>query len=305
MVESGSFTLAARNRGITVAAISRSVAQLERDVGVRLLHRTTRRLAVTDQGRAFYDRLCLGLSLMREADEAARSLSHEAAGTLRVASPNAFGRHYLLPRLPDFHAAHPSVVIEMVFDDYSGNIVERGFDLLVQHGRPKEMGFITRRLMRLPVILAASPDYLARCGVPRSIEDLYGHQCVVVRFGDGRAFNWQLERAGPQGLERTTFRPEGAVHIFNCLDANVSAALAGMGIATIDIGSGLPYLRDGRLKMLLPDHQLRDSRDSTTLYLVYPEREHMPKRVRLFIDFIVETAREAEARAPDLSAYAA
>lgn len=303
VVESGSFTAAARHRGITVAAISRAVAQLEREVGVRLLHRTTRRLAVTDQGRAFYDRLCLGLSLVREADEAARSLTQEAAGTLRLATPNAFGRHYLLPRLSEFHAAYPSVVMEMFFDDYSGNIVERGFDLLVQHGRPKEMGFITRRLMRLPVILAASPDYLARRGVPRSVDDLYGHQCVVVRFGDGRAFNWQLERAGPAGPERVTFRPEGAAHIFNSLDANVAAAVAGMGVATIDIGTGLPHLREGRLKMLLPDYQLRDSRDSTMLYLVYPEREHMPQRVRLFIDFIVRIAQEAEMLVPDLSAY--
>lgn len=242
---------------------------------------------------------------MREADEAARSLTHEAAGTLRVGLPNAFGRHYLLQQLPQFHEAHPSVIVETFFDDYASNIVERGFDIMVQHGRPKEMGFITRRLMRLPVILAASPDYLARHSVPRSVEDLYGHRCVVVRFGDGRTFNWQLEYTGPQGQERITFRPEGPVHIFNSLDANVSAAVAGMGIATVDVASSLPHLREGRLKMLLPDHQLRDSRDSTTLYLVYPEREHMPKRVRLFIDFIVNAARQAESSVPDLSAFTA
>lgn len=305
VVESGSFTAAARTRGVTVAAISRSVTQLERDVGVRLLQRTTRRLSITDQGRAFYDRLCLGLALMREADEAARSLTQETAGTLRVATPNAFGRQYLLPRLGEFTDAHPAVNVELFFDDYGGNVVARGFDLLIQHGRPKDMGFITRRLMRLPVVLAASPDYLARRGVPRSIEDLYGHQCVVVRFGDGRAFNWQLERTGSGGAERTLFRPEGPTHIFNSLDANVAAAVSGLGIATIDIGSGLQHLRERRLKLLLPQYQLRDSRDSTMLFLVYPERQHMPQRVRLFIDFLTAMAADAEGQLPDLSGYVA
>lgn len=304
VMETGSFTAAARNRGLTVAAISRAIGQIEADLAVQLFRRTTRRLVVTDQGRLFYERVRAALALLDDADDAARSLSEKVGGVLRVATPNAFGRHYLMPRLGEFGCDYPDVTVELHFDDYAGNMVERGFDLVIQHGTPKDMGFIARKLLRMPIVLAASPEYLARKGVPRDAESLYDHDCIVVRFGDGRPFHWDLQ--SPDGARAGGIvRPDGAVHISNSLDANLFAALAGLGIASVDAASALAHLQAGRLKLVLPDYELRDGRNSTTVYLLYQQRKFMPARLRLFIDFISRIAAEAEARAPSLTPFAA
>jgi len=309
VMECGSFTAAAGARGLTVAAISRAIAQLEADLSVQLFRRTTRQIVATEQGRIFYERVRAALALLDDADDAARSVTQAVGGALRIATPNAFGRHYLLPRLEEFHATYPDVTVELHFDDYAGNIIERGFDLVIQHGTPRDLGFVGRKLMRMPIVLAASPAYLARRGVPRRPEDLYQHECIVVRFGSGRAFHWDLKPiAGSEGEDSGAggiVRPDGSVHISNSLDANLFAALGNLGIASVDAASALDHFAAGRLKLVLPGFELSDGRNSTTVYLLYQQRKFMPARLRLFIDFITNLAAEAESAAPSLTRFAA
>lgn len=296
-VKSGSFTAAAKQLGISTTAVSKSIARLERRLDTRLFNRTTRRLHLTAEGQLFYDHVDAGLARVRQASALLRDAREGPVGTLRISTVTYFGRYFLMPLVPDFLTAYPKVDLEININDAMPDLVEEGFDIGIVHGKPKETRYVSRRLYRLPLVLVASPEYLARKGEPNTPQELTSHDCVVAVGPAGRAA-WSFQLASPPGAEtekRYLHYPTGRVVVSKLLDTVVDAALMGLGVTVAFVESVLPHLQNGRLRVLLPDYLIEDQGDaSVEIYLQYPHREYVSLKVRALADFLVERFRAYE-----------
>ncbi|MCY1213897.1 HTH-type transcriptional regulator DmlR [compost metagenome] len=280
VLDLGSISAAARSLDLSVAVASQRLQRLERDLGVRLLHRTTRRLHATpegavlaEQGRALVDDLeALGASL--------RQAGTGISGTLRVTTSSSFGRLYVSPLLPRFLEQHPGLSVSVNLNDNVLDLVSAGFDLAIRIGALDDSTLVARRLAINRRVLCAAPDYLRRRGTPHTPQDLARHDCLVLVGSQGRQDVWRL--GDGQGGEI-------AVRVRGRIEANTGellsdAALAGFGIAlhsTWHVGGDL---RAGRLVQVLPDFPMAD----TGIYAVMPQRRLVPPRVRAFVDYLAQ-----------------
>jgi DNA-binding transcriptional LysR family regulator len=186
--------------------------------------------------------------------------------------------------------AHPDLTIDMHVNDYGVDPVGGGFEVAVQFGRPPETFYISRYLGTTQLVLVASPAYLARMGVPQTIADLGKHECIGLRGPTASTpFAWHLTRLVENlpGPATTIYHPQGRCFISSQLDTAIYAALNGLGISPIDIRAAQRYLDTGQLKIVLPDFELNRGGE---LYLLYPHRDHLPMRCRVFIDFVISVA---------------
>lgn len=296
VLRSGSFTAAASRLGISTTAVSRSVARLERRLETRLINRTTRSISPTAEGLLFYEHVEAGLGRIDQAVELVREAREGPAGLIRISSVTYFGRHLLLPLVPDFLAAFPKVSLEINMNDTMPDLVSEGFDVGIVHGMPAETRYVCRPLYRLPLVLVASPSYLARNGAPDRPEDLIDHDCIVVLRLSGERYGWSFTPDG-QGnsrkrRERHMHYPKGRLVVSKQVDTVVDAALMGLGITVAFVESVLPHLESGRLRVLLPEYQVDDDghRDAET-FVQYPHREYMSAKVRSLVDFLIERFR--------------
>lgn len=277
VVELESFSGAARDLGLSKSAVSKQVRRLEDRLGVRLLNRTTRRLSLTEAGRAFYDGCQQVASAADAAERAVSHLSEAPRGTLKVNAPMSFGRLHVGPALPGFLEAHPDLAIDLVLNDRIVDLVEEGFDVAVRIGRLEDSSLVARRLAPNRRVLAAAPAYLARHGAPDTPEDLARHDCLVYSYqSEGRA--WRLR--GPEGLRKVT--PSGRLRVNNG-DVLQAAAVGGLGVAFLPGFLAGADLRAGRLVRLLP--AWRDAEDSA-VHAVFPESRNLLPKVRVFVDFL-------------------
>lgn len=279
VVELGGFAAAARDLGLSNAAVSKHVAELEAHLGATLLTRTTRRLSVTEAGRGYYDRCARILDDVREADIAVRELQTAPRGLLRVNAPMSFGLKHLSPILPEFMARYPEVRVDLAMNDRVVDLIEEGFDVALRiRAELADSSLIARRLASVRRVLCASPAYLAKHGAPVAAEDLARHRCLVYSLSEAPNA-WTLRRPGGE----VTVKVEG------WLTANSSlvlrdALLNGGGVALVPtflIGSDLD---DGRLTRILGDHEAA----GRTLFAVYPPGRHLSPKVRAFVDFLAE-----------------
>lgn len=280
VLDLGSISAAARSLDLSVAVASQRLQRLERELGVRLLHRTTRRLHATpegavlaEQGRALVDDLeALGTSL--------RQAGTGVSGTLRVTTSSSFGRLYVSPLLPEFLAQHPGLTLSVNLTDNVLDLVSAGFDLAIRIGALDDSTLVARRLANNRRLLCAAPDYLRRRGTPRTPQDLTRHDCLVLVGSQGRQDVWRLgDGAGGEIAVRVRGRIEA-----NTGELLSDAALAGFGIALHSTWHVSADLRAGRLVPVLPDYPLAD----TGIYAVMPQRRLVPPRVRAFVDFLAE-----------------
>lgn len=278
VLDLGSISAAARSLDLSVAVASQRLQRLERELGVRLLHRTTRRLHATpegvvlaEQGRALVDDLeALGTSL--------RQAGTGVSGTLRVTTSSSFGRLYISPLLPEFLALHPGLTLSVNLTDNVLDLVSAGFDLAIRIGVLDDSTLVARRLANNRRLLCAAPDYLRRRGTPRTPQDLARHDCLVLVGSQGRQDVWRLgDGAGGEIAVRVRGRIEA-----NTGELLSDAALAGFGIALHSTWHVCADLRAGRLVQVLPDYPLAD----TGIYAVMPQRRLVPPRVRAFVDFL-------------------
>jgi DNA-binding transcriptional LysR family regulator len=280
VVETESFSAAARVLGISKSAASKQVSRLEDRLGVRLLNRTTRRLSLTEAGAAFYA-ACERVVAEAEAAEAAvRRLAAAPRGTLKVNVPMSFGMLYLAPALPDFMARYPELAVDMVLNDRLVDLVEEGFDMGVRIGRLTDSSLIARRLGPNRMLLYAAPSYLSRHGRPETPRDLLRHECLVYSY-QRNVGDWRFR--GPDG-EETRLRVKGRLTINNG-DALHAAALGGLGITLQPSFICGGDLEAGRVERLLPDWQA--ARESS-IYAVYPASRNLLPKVRVFVDFLAE-----------------
>lgn len=279
VVESGSFRRAAIELGVAPQAISKTVRQLEGQVGVRLLHRTTRRLSLTDEGEQLLGRVRPALSAIRSAMDDLQSARTDAGGTLRVTAPRSVGLHLVLPLVGVFMEQHPEVRVELELEDRITDVTGGKIDVGFRVGPGMDRNVVARRLMDIQHWICASPGYLERHGRPRNWDDLAQHRCTGFRHvNTGKLMPWEYQEAGSM-----TYRDVPARFETNDVDAEAGAVLAGVGIGQIPSYIAAPLIHEGRLVHLLARH----TTERIGLFIYYAQRTHLPARARLFIDFAV------------------
>ena len=278
VVEAGSFTAAARLLGMPKTTVSRRIAALEREVGVRLVQRTTRSLNMTDAGRLYYEQSSQALRTIEDANLRLAEARAEPSGTIRISAPVGFGGHFLTSAVFDFLAAYPKTKVELHLTDDTLNLVGNRIDLAFRTGILPDSTLIARKLGSTHRILCASPDYLARRGVPVASADLARHHCVIAGPSTGSA-HWVLD--GPRGQETVAVSGRFAA---NEMQAVVAAAIAGYGIAQLPYQVAEASVRDGRLRRVLGDY----TTPVGGLYAVYPSSRHVSPLVKEFIELAAE-----------------
>jgi DNA-binding transcriptional LysR family regulator len=277
VVESGSFTAAATATALPKSTVSRSISHLEADLGVRLLQRTTRKLALTDAGQAFYDAVRPPVAAIDEADAATRERGADPRGVVRLTAPPDFKR--LAPLLAELSRKHPGIRLELALTSRHVDLVSEGFDLAVRAGRLEVSTLVARRVAAAEQALFGAPAYLRRRGRPKSAEELPAHDWVLYRASGGRA---TLQLRGPDG-ERSV-EVAGAI-IADDMAFCAAAVEAGAGLALLPVLSVVEGLQAGRLEPVLPGWSYGGG---GALYVVMPTARHVPARVALVRDFLVE-----------------
>ena len=284
---SGSLAGAARRLGLTPAAVSKSLARLEEQLGVRLVQRSTRTSRVTDEGARFIEKASAALRLLDDAVAEVSQAADMPAGTVRISTGVAFGRMCMLPALPALAERFPELRIEVELDNTPVDMVASGIDIAIRGGSVPDADYVARRVCRLPLVLVASPAYLARAGVPRTHADLEQHRCIQLRFADGSVAPWLFRANG----RRIGVSPHAAL-VANDSEAVVELALAGGGVTQCALYQALPDLQAGRLKMVLANTHEAGARE---FVLVYPHRQFLALRVRVVADALLAHFRATAA----------
>jgi DNA-binding transcriptional LysR family regulator len=278
VVDAGSFVAAADACDMSKAAVSRHVGELETRLGVRLLHRTTRRLSLTQEGEVFYARCKSVLADIEEAESEVTARSGSAVGLVKINAPVTFGVRHLAALWGEFKRLHPQVMLDVTLTDRVVDLVEEGYDLAVRIAQLPNSTLISRPLANTRMVLCASPDYLARAGSPQHPSDLATHAVLAYSYwseGD----EWRF--SGPQGDVAVRTRPWIRT---NNGDTCRMAALQHQGIILQPSFLVGEDLRAGTLVELLPDYRAL----AFGIFAVYPTRKHVSPKVRVLIDFLVE-----------------
>jgi DNA-binding transcriptional LysR family regulator len=278
VVEAGGISAAAGRMGIAKSAVSRRLQELENRLDAQLLQRTTRSMHLTDAGREFYER---ALRILDELDEAEQSLlsgQQALGGRLRINAPLSLGLRHLLPVIELLQGQHPQLVFDLDLDDREVNLIEEGVDLLLRVGTLEDSTLVARQLCPIRFLYCASPDYLARRGEPRQASDLSAH--------DGIGYNLTPEvQQWPFGVVQGRLLHKPHIRLAtNNGDMILKAAEAGLGIAMLPTFICHEAIEQGRLRPILRQH----TPPPMALYALYPSRRHLPQRVRVLIEFLVE-----------------
>ncbi len=281
VVDAGSFVRAADTLGASKAAVSRHVAELEQRIGARLLNRTTRKLSLTDDGRAFYERCSEILEAIDAAEAGLHARSGEASGRLRVSAPVTLGNLYLAPLWGRFLALHPRVTLEVSLSDRTVDVVEEGYDLAIRIAQAQPPSLIGRKLASSRIVLCASPAYLKRHGEPAHPHELAQHDVIAYSYWSS-GNEWRFD--GPRGPVQVTVQPRLYA---NSGDTCRAAALEHQGIILQPDFLVGEDLRAGRLQALLPDYHS----PALEIYALYASRKQLPLKLRYLVDFLVQSFR--------------
>ena len=283
VAERRSFVRAAADLGITQSGVSNAISRLEDQLGVRLLARTTRRVSLTDDGAAFFERCRQSLAELEEAELVLKETRLKPTGRLRVDMPVSFGRLKVVPLLGPFQAQYPDLKLVISFTDRYVDLVEEGIDVSVRFGVLQDSSLMARRLTQTQFRVVGAPGYLAKHGRPRTPDDLAGHNCLAFTLRDTRlARDWRFARDGME----STLAPQGNMS-FSDGAALCDAACAGYGLAQIHGYYIDNAVTAGKLEPVL--EKFRPAIDP--IWLVYPQTRHLSPKVRAFIDFMTSRFR--------------
>lgn len=280
-----SFTAAGLAAGVTPAAVSRSIGRLEERLGSRLFVRTTRSIRLTESGRGYYEQCRQALTQLVEAERAVTGQQQEPSGTLRISLPTTYGHHRILPLMPEFRRRYPKVQVDIHLANRNIDFVGEGYDLAIRVRAQPDSSLIARPLEDARLVVVATPDYLAREGVPQTLDDLERHDCIQFELpSSGRRITWLFNEGG---REREILTNGGYV----CSDDVLG------GVTLVKHGAGLfqtyrfiveRELAEGSLVEVLKPFSGR----SRPFTLLYPSGRHMPLRLRAFVDFIMDKQRQ-------------
>ena len=285
--EHGSFSAAARVLGLTPAGVSKNVARLEADLGARLFHRTTRRLALTEWGERFLRQIDGPLTSLQAAVEAVAEKDTDPAGTLKLSMGPSFGRAFIVPLLGEFLARYPRVLPDLHFDNKQVDIVAEGFDAAIGGGFALAAGIVARELAPIHIVAVASPGYLSGRALPSTPDDLAAFDGIMRRSTPtGRVRPWSLRsRRGPEQTVQCKPRL-----IFSDPEAVAQAARMGLGVALLPMPFAFGSIRSGELVRLLPGWYS----DAGSVSIYYSSKRMLPAKTRAFVDFVLKRFQSAE-----------
>lgn len=282
VADSGSFIAAAKALDLTSAAVSKNVAKLEAHLKVRLFNRTTRRLSLTEEGKAYIAQARIGLNLLDDASKhAAQGLKPQ--GMVRINCPVGFGRNYIVPALPVFYDQYPEVQIDLHLNDQAVDLVGQGFDIGIRGGSQPPEGMVARKICEISTVLVASPKYLAARGTPKKITDLERHDLIKVKFLNGRLLPWMFNEP-VDGIDHVvTFEGNSKLFLSDS-DVVVEAATQDMGIAFVGSYHAYQALKSGKLLEILPRQRVATG---ISMSMFYPHRTGLAPRVRVIVDYLL------------------
>lgn len=290
-VETGSIAAGARLLGISAAAASQNIARLEASLGVRLLTRTTRSLALTESGMLYFEQVRNVLRDLELARSNATQLHDDPQGRLRIAASAAFGRYVLAPLLPAFTARYPRIACELITTDRSVNHIQESVDISIRIPQQLEDGLVARHIASVPSIYCASPAYLRKAGTPVAPEELREHDCLAFKVAvDGRLMPWRFMRDGVR------FDAQIRVALISDdIDVLARVAANGGGITRLAAFVANPYLASGHLQQLFVEPQKSGSQALTEpldYYLCVRDRYELTPKVRAFVDHLQHNLRD-------------
>ncbi len=279
VVTLGSLTAAASELGLSLAAASKRLANFEKRLGVQLIHRSTRKLSVSDEGRVLYQHARNVLAELDAAQQALLEKREQVSGSVRITTPHSFGQRLLLPILKDFCQQYPQIRLELRFSDRVEDLISEGIDIAIRYGMLPDSRLVARKLLSNNRVVCASKAYIAQYGAPQSIADLAQHRCIVI--GEHNETEWRFRG--------------GNVHIrahIVCNDGEAchSMALAGMGIILKSYWDVARDVQQGRLVQLLPEQ----AQSPSSISLVYLRNQHLAPRIRVLIDFLSRSIQTLE-----------
>lgn len=287
LMKEGRMAAAAQQMGITPPAVSRRLAQLEHRLGVRLLHRTTRRISLTPEGDMYLQDGARILGELEALEHAVTGAQSSPRGLLRLAATLGFGRTHIAPALSAFAREYPEVEVQLHLTDRPVNLVEQGFDAAIRFGDLPDSRLTARQLMANARVLCASPAYLDASGEPAQPSDLAAHQCIVIRESDETYGTWHFRQADRQ----ETVKVRGMLST-NDGAAATTWALNGHGMLIRSMWDIRPYLASGQLRTVMTDWTL----PAADIKLVYPTKSHLSAKTRALADFLVRWFRDVAAR---------
>lgn len=283
VIETGSFTGGAEKLGTRSGQASKLISRLETELGVRLLNRTTRSVAPTEAGRAYYDRLKPLIDELDTLDLDIRNISQSPRGRLRLTAPLTFGTLELAPALNEFAGIYRDIELDVTFSDRVVNVVDEGFDLAVRVGRPGDSSLIIRRLCAVRIVVVGAPSYLEKHHALASPSDLAQHPCIIdTNYREPNRWPFKGETG-----EVEMASVDGRIRYSNA-EACVQAAELGLGLACVPAFVAGDALRSGRLIRLLPSFEP----DPYDVHVLYPHSRHLAAKVRLLVDFLSERYRQ-------------
>lgn len=278
VVRQRGFVGAGKVLGLSGSAVSKQVQNLEDALGVKLLHRTTRQVVLTEEGELYFQRASRALEELKEAEAQLLDRKNTPSGLLKVNMPLSFGMQYLRAPLAGFAKAYPEVVLDVSFDDRMVDVVGEGFDVVVRIGALADSTLIVKKLAECPVVLCASPAYLKAHGKPKMPDELAQHRMIAfTRHGSGTEWRWR-DTQGRVGLSAFP-----AAFKANTSEMMREAALEGVGIAVLPIFSVATYLKAGGLVRVLQDYETYPVRE---IVMLYPPGGYISGRVQLFLDWM-------------------
>jgi len=277
VVDAGSFTAAAEKLDLSKPVVSKYVSRLENRLGARLLHRTTRRLSLTEVGRVFYERSQQGLLHLEEAEAEVTRLQAVPRGVLKLNSPMSFGILHVAPALPDFLSKYPELSVDISLDDRRVDLVEEGFDLAIRIGELPDSSLVARRLGPCQHVVCGAPDYFRQHGVPKTPEALREHNAITYKYQNSPR-EWHF--ISPEGAA-VRIPVSGSIQMNNSLGLR-EALLRGAGITLTPSFVVGQDIAAGRLQAVLTTYKVQE----LSIYAVYPDRRHLSPKVRAFVDFM-------------------
>ncbi len=284
VVKQHSFAGAARALGMTGPAVSKQVQALEKQLGIKLLERTTRHIALTEEGSVYYEHANKALSDLNEAEQYILELKSKPTGKLKVNAPMSFGNKYLTKPIARFAEQYPDVDLEVVFNDHWVDIIGEGFDVVIRIGALEDSSLIARKLADCPIKLCASRSFIEKYGAPENIKQLKEFPGIVYSL-HSQGGEWRFKAPDGQiSMEKLT-----RTFAANNGEMQLEACLQGIGIAVLPIFNAAEYLLSGELVELLPEYETYPKRG---IYALYPQNRYLSTRVRLFIDALSDASKD-------------
>lgn len=281
VIQHRSLSAAGRNLGLSPASVSRHISALENDLGVRLLNRTSRRLSLTEAGQLYFEKIEAILVQIEETDRSVKQLHNAPKGVLRLHSRMLIGQQYIAPAMKKFLTKYPEIKVDLRLSNFPVDIVADGVDIDIRMGKMADSSLVASKLANSERLLCASPEYLAKCAPLETPNDLAQHSCLTYRLDLGIPV-WRFRIDGENDFEIAVdgcFKSDSG-------DAILTAAKAGLGIAMMNDWSVREELADGRLVRIFQDFSVSFSEFDNGVYAVFQKSQHLPKKIRLFVDFL-------------------